>query len=86
MKLPLLSRARVAVLRPLVRAIFASRPLRSRLARSRVGSGVDPDFAALLTLDDLTRDSDVSKSSPESARHQIIESAAIVEDPPRGGG
>jgi acetyl esterase len=83
-KLPPLPRARVALLRPLVHAIFASPRLRDRLARSRVGSGLDPDFAALLALDELTRNSDVWRGSPERARHLIAESSAIVEDPPRG--
>ncbi len=84
MKLTPLSRARVAVLRPLVRAIFASIPLRDRLARSRVARGLDPDLAVLLALDARTHDSEIWKGSPERARHKIAVSAAIVEDPPPG--
>lgn len=84
MKLTLLSRARVALTRPLVRAIFASPFLRSRLARSQREPGLDPDLAVLLALDDLTHDSEVWKGSPERARRMIAESAAIVEDAPAG--
>ncbi len=84
MKLAPLSRARVALLRPLVRAIFASPFLRSRLARSRHEPGLDPDLAALLAIDELTHDSEVWRGSPERARRMIAESAAIVEDAPPG--
>jgi acetyl esterase len=84
MKLPLLSRARVALTRPLVRAIFSSTRLRDRIARSRVGSGLDPDLAVLLAFDAVTRDSEVWKGTPGDARHLIAESSAIVESPPSG--
>jgi acetyl esterase len=83
-KLTPLSRARVALLRPLVRAIFTSPSLRSRLARSRCSPGLDPDLAALLAIDDLTHDSEVWRGSPERARRMIAETAAIVEDAPSG--
>lgn len=84
MKLSPLSRARVAVLRPLVRAIFASTRLRDRLARSRAAGGLDPDLAVLLALDERTHDSEIWRGSPGRARDKIATSAAIVEDPPRG--
>jgi acetyl esterase/lipase len=83
-KLSPLSRARVALLRSLVRAIFASTPLRDRLARSRVARGLDPDLAVLLALDARTHDSEIWRGSPARARHKIAASAAIVEDPPPG--
>lgn len=84
MKLPPLSIARIAVIRRLVRAIFASPRLRSRLSRARAGSGLDTDFAVLLGLDDLTHDSEIADGSPERARRKLAESAAIVDDPPQG--
>jgi acetyl esterase len=83
-KLTPLSRARVALLRPVVRALFASPFLRSRLGRSRADAGLDPDLALLLALDDVTHDSEIWKGSPERARKKIAVSAAIVEDPPPG--
>ncbi len=84
MKLPLVSRARVALIRPLVRAIFSSGRLRDRLARSRVGSGLDPDLAVLLAFDAITHESEVWKGTAERARHLVAESSAIVESPPSG--
>ncbi len=83
-KLPPLSRARVALSRRILRAILASPRLRSLLGRSRAGTGIDPDFGALLAFDDFTHESDVTHSSPEHARLKIAESSAIVEDPPPG--
>jgi acetyl esterase len=83
-KLSPLSRARVAVTRRLVRAIFASPRIRDRLSRARIGSGLDADFAVLLALDELTRDSEVAGGTPERARQKMAESSAIVEDPPPG--
>ncbi|MEP7119377.1 MAG: alpha/beta hydrolase [Byssovorax sp.] len=83
-KLSPLSRARVALLRPLVRALFATPTLSARLGRSRAAAGLDPELAVLLAIDDLTHDSDVGKGSPEVARRMLAESAAIVEDAPTG--
>lgn len=84
MKLSSSSRARVALLRPVVRALFATPGLCARLGRSRVAAGLDPELAVLLAIDDITHDSDIGNGSPERARRMLAESAAIVEDPPSG--
>ena len=83
-KLTPLSRARIALLRPVVRALFASPGLCARIGRSRADAGLDPELAVILAIDDLTHDSDVWKGSPERARRMIAESAAIVEEAPPG--
>lgn len=83
-KLTPLSRARIALTRPLVRALFASPFLRGRLAGSSRDPALDPDLAVLLALDELTHDSEVWRGSPARARRMIAESSAIVGDAPSG--
>lgn len=85
MELPALTRARVLVSRPLVRLAVRSPSLRRSLARSRAeaveGHRLDEHLAAMLGLDDRSRDSDLRGLPPAEARLKVARSAATVDEP-----
>lgn len=78
-----LDRAYVAALRPVVRLALAFGPVREALARrstTRLGAAsLEAATAALLTLDELTHDSDTSHLPPPAARRRIARAIALTD-------
>jgi acetyl esterase len=74
-----LARLRAGIATPLLGALLGNATLRTFLARSRSepveGNTLDPYLAAMLRLDDVTHDSDYTRSTPDEARTKL--SAAI---------
>jgi acetyl esterase len=88
-RLSMLQRARAASERPVVRALLRTPILRRRLARGRTepveGETLDEELAALLALDDVTRDSDLRGRTPARARRKLAESVRVVDGAPVTG-
>ncbi len=85
MELSAWMRARVVMSRPLVKLIARTPPLRRALARSRAeaveGHRLDEALAAMLGVDDRTRDSALLGLSAPEARRRVAASAALVDAP-----
>jgi len=88
-RLSLIRRGRAAIERPLLRALLRIAALRRRLARGRSqpveGEALDEEIAALLALDDVTRDSDLRGRTPARARKKLAESVRVVDGAPVTG-
>lgn len=78
-----MNRARVALSRPLLRLVLRRPALRRSLARSRSapieGHRLDEFLAAMLGLDDASRDSQIVGLPPDEARRKTARSVATVE-------
>jgi acetyl esterase len=88
MRLSATDRIQAEALRRVARALLGSPRLRERFGRSRSraldGRTLEPELAAMLGLDDLTRESDLRRHAPAEARRRVARSVRIVDgDPPR---
>ncbi len=86
MQLDRRQRARVAIMKPLARALVGATPLRRHfLARHRqeLDAGLDPDLVVLAALDRKTGDSQVWHHTPAEARRRMCTSVIIADDPGR---
>lgn len=82
MKFGLIAQTRIALGRPLLRALFAPGAawLRHKLLGQRA-DGLDPDLSLMLALDARTADSQLWRWPPQKARRKLAESVALVQGP-----
>ena len=87
--LPAAARALVAARRALLSVVLGNRTLTAlvgaRHRRPRDGRTLDAQLAALMTLEELDPDADLSRHDPASARLTLAAQAASVDGPGRTG-